>query len=630
MSITSSSGGFVLFLLLLLLAQSPVVEVLAFNQHQHQLHYGSRIKTTTTTTTTSNINRFVVLHSSSNNNNNNNSDSQNQKQATPQPYIPISTARPLEDGGLKTKKKSSLHPKTGDIVRYYDLDGGNTQGEVLVGKIAYVFGSKSYKTGFSVELNELENVGDGYYAEYSSTLRNRNNRKTERFLIDVSPIAASFVGSEQAYKIPLQSSGNNLPKVRQNTYDIDDYEGPAFYANINKSILEKDYENYSQLKIKLFRNVLVTGLFGTIISNASYGLEDSIIYFSGILSSILYLYLLSIKTDTVSINDEDNSKNLIGTPIANLRFGTPILLLIGISIYNIFFKMSSGLSDDNLQIGLFDTVSAEQFGAAVLGFLTYRVPLFFGQIRDAFQQMAMKMLLLASYRVHLPKVVIMVKGFTLPGSAATGRSELVQQLLQDSSTSSSNMDMNMNLVEPNLIFRRNDGATFERLERRDEFLYVDESQSSGFTIEGIMNAAKGDIDTNDSTDNDNDNESTTIEIPNKNVIVIDANVELAKRISQSVGSNVRIIGVWIGLKSVKDFEYNIQQQIDTGLLKVDESIGAESFMRGKIKDIITEIDFGLGSGIFEFTILNEIEQNNTDGTNKSLMELKEAASYAFK
>ncbi|OEU08571.1 hypothetical protein FRACYDRAFT_196197, partial [Fragilariopsis cylindrus CCMP1102] len=571
-------------------------------------------------------------------------------------------------------------PQTGDIVRYYDLDGGNTQGQVLVGKIAYVFGSKSYKTGFSVELNELENVGDGYYAEYSSTLRNRNNRKTERFLMDVSPIAASFVGSEQAYKIPLELQSEQ-PKVRQSTYDIEDYEGPAFYANINKSILEKDYDNYSQLKIKLFRNVLVTGLFGTIISNASYGLEDSIIYFSGILSSILYLYLLSIKTDTVSINDEDNSKNLIGTPIANLRFGTPILLLIGISIYNILFKMSSGLSsDDNtLQIGLFDTVSAEQFGAAVLGFLTYRVPLFFGQIRDAFQQMAIEDAnaagVVSSTSSNSSDNSGSGEGFTLPGSAgvvaklfsnqkkaendatiasnnnannklelidndiitillvsgpqATGRSELVQQLLQDSSTSSINtMDMNMNLVEPNLIFRRNDGATFERLERRDEFLYVDESQSSGFTIEGIMNAAKGDIDnTNDSKDNDN--ESTTIEIPNKNVIVIDANVELAKRISQSVGSNVRIIGVWIGLKSVQDFEYNIQQQIDTGLLKVDESIGAESFMRGKIKDIITEIDFGLGSGIFEFTILNEIEQN-TDGTNKSLMELKEAASYAFK
>ena len=347
--------------------------------------------------------------------------------------------------------------------------------------------------------------------------------------------------------------------------------------------------------------------------------------------------------------------------------------------------MSSGLSDDNLQIGLFDTVSAEQFGAAVLGFLTYRVPLFFGQIRDAFQQMAIEDAAAnggagvasstkSSSSSSSSSDNSGSEGFTLPGSAgvvaklfsnqkkaendatiasnnnanklkidndvitillvsgpqATGRSELVQQLLQDSnsSTSSSSSTMNMNLVEPNLILRRNDGATFERLERRDEFLYVDESQSSGFTIEGIMNAAKGDIDnTNDSTDNDN--ESATIEIPNKNVIVIDANVELAKRISQSVGSNVRIIGVWIGLNSVKDFEYNIQQQIDNGLLKVDESVGSESFMRGKIKDIITEIDFGLGSGIFEFTILNEIEQN-TDGTNKSLMELKEAASYAFK
>jgi len=77
------------------------------------------------------------------------------------------------------------------------------------------------------------------------------------------------------------------------------------------------------------------------------------------------------------------------------------------------------------------------------------------------------------------------------------------------------------------------------------------------------------------------------------------------------------------------------------IIDYDEYVNEESYMRAKIKEIINEIDYGLGSGIFEFTILNNIQNtdNNasdttstsTSATSKSsLVELKEAASYAFK
>ena len=51
-----------------------------------------------------------------------------------------------------------------------------------------------------MELTELDNVGDGYYAEYPS--RQRGKRKSLRPLEEVAPIAASFVRSENAFKIP--------------------------------------------------------------------------------------------------------------------------------------------------------------------------------------------------------------------------------------------------------------------------------------------------------------------------------------------------------------------------------------------------------------------------------------------
>ena len=162
---------------------------------------------------------------------------------TPKPYVPIREDLPLG------KQKKALVPKVGDVVRYYDLDGGEEKGQVKVGKVSYVFGSRAYG-GFSVELYELEDVGDGHFAEYASALRSRKGRKTERRLEEVSPIAASFVGSEQAYKVPIDAV-TKLPKPRQETYDIDEYEGPSFYATIDESVLEKDAENYTALKLKL-------------------------------------------------------------------------------------------------------------------------------------------------------------------------------------------------------------------------------------------------------------------------------------------------------------------------------------------------------------------------------------------
>ena len=200
----------------------------------------------------------------------------------------------------------------------------------------------------------------------------------------------------------------------------------------------------------------------------------------------------------------------------------------------------------------------------------------------------------------------MVTILLVSGPQATGRSELVQRLLDSDDYKLSR------LVAPKRVFRNVDGATYERLERRNEFLETNESDSSGLTADGILDAAAG--------------LEEGIQVPNKNVVVIDASVELAKKLTTvNLGENTRLIAVWVGLNSVKDFEQRLEQDIQSGDLVVPKDESKESFMRGRIKDIINEIDFGLGSGIFEFTILND-----AGDPDKSLKELKEAASYAFK
>ena len=52
-----------------------------------------------------------------------------------------------------------LYPAVGDIVRYYDLDGGNQKGQMMIGKISYVSRNLGKeKSGWTVEIIELDQL----------------------------------------------------------------------------------------------------------------------------------------------------------------------------------------------------------------------------------------------------------------------------------------------------------------------------------------------------------------------------------------------------------------------------------------------------------------------------------------
>jgi hypothetical protein len=190
------------------------------------------------------------------------------------------------------------------------------------------------------------------------------------------------------------------------------------------------------------------------------------------------------------------------------------------------------------------------------------------------------------------------------GPQATGRDELVAQLLLEDER----------LVPPIFVDRLSDGVTFERLAGRNEFLQLDEDERFGLTKDGILRAAEA-----ASNNQRVPGESGSLE---HKVVVVNADVTLAKKLSSSLGG-ARLIGVWVGLGSVQEFEERIENQIDQGLIPVGEDETREMVVRGRIKEIVKEIDYGLSSGIFEFTILNK-------DMSASLRELKEAASYCFK
>ena len=490
-----------------------------------------------------------------------------------------------ETPNLVQKKKKSLLPQVGDIVRYYDVDGGKADGQVLVGKITYIqqqLGAQG--CGWLVELLELEDTGDGYFAEYS----NRRKKKALRRLDTVAPIMASFVQSEQAYKLPRLADGT--PKVRAEAYDWEDYTGP--FRKIDETIVQADGVLYSQLKGRVLKFVALTGLAGTVVADLTKGTEDAAIYFAGAVASLAYVFLLSVKTDTIASPDAKFGNNL-----SNLRFVLPLIVLAGVALYN----QSLGSANPVQGGGAFDLVTTEQFASAILGFLTYRIPLFVIQIQDALKGdgdgielpgsagVAMKLAqdttaVEDKATSNLPTI------FLISGPQATGRSELGKKLIEEGDGK---------YIAAPTVDKRQDPANYERIDQRDEFLSVKENRF-GYTKEGILAAAKSAGD--------------------RSVVVVDADVDFAKKLTAIPG--LRLVGVWVGLTSVDEFEKRLEARIDSGDIELPEDETRESVVRARIREIVKEIEYGISSGVFEFTILNKDEDS-------SVKQLKEASSYCF-
>mmetsp|Transcript_12654 Transcript_12654/g.27719 ORF Transcript_12654/g.27719 Transcript_12654/m.27719 type:complete len:584 (+) Transcript_12654:80-1831(+) len=521
---------------------------------------------------------------------------------------------PPEDAEkVKATKPKLPSPKVGDVVRYYDVDGGKTDGQTLVGKISLIqpirppTNNPDGTNKWLIEITEMEDVGDGYYAEYPSRKRRRS---ALRKLEEIAPLPASFVRTEDAYKIPMER-GTNRPMPSHSGYDLIGYEGPAAVP-INQDVVAADGENYDKIKYSLIRNAAIAGTVGTIFADLFKGTEDAAIYFAGALAGVAYLFFLGIKTDTVG-----SAEAKLGSNVSNLRFIFPVFVLVAVALKNV----SSGDANPVDVPGIFSTVTPEQFGAAMIGFLTYRIPLFVSQLAPVVSKSATDMLpgsagmalqmandakkrgvdVAALERELLPGDDL-VTVLLVSGPEATGKTTLINKLMEE----------DPRFVKPIMLDRMVDGVKFERLEQRGELLDVDASGRYGLQKEGVLEAAAKTL---PSSDGDNEGNAK------RNVVVVDADVALAKKLVNVSGA--RLVGVWIGLDSLEKFESRLKAKIDSGAVAVPADETEAIFLRAKVRQVVKDIEFGVVSGLFEFTILNE-------DIDESLRQLKEAAAYCFK
>jgi len=340
---------------------------------------------------------------------------------------------------------------------------------------------------------------------------------------------------------------------------------------------------------------------GTILAQLLKGTQDAVIYGLGAAAGVGYLYFLSLKMDTLGTSQMSLGKN-----VSNLRFVLPVVLLAGVAATNSLF------GNKDLAVGdadVFHLVTSEQFAAAMVGFLTYRLPLFLRQLQPVVAESAADLLpgsagvalrmsqqdqkdaaaKLENDSANNPDTLTPI--LVVSGPPGTGKTTLVNALIAQSDG---------RFRRPTLIDRvKVDGATFERMEARGEFLELDSTGRYGLTVENLL----------DPTDN------------NGAVTVVDASVALAKKITKVNGA--RLIGVWVGLDSLDKFESRIRKQMEEGALRVPRDETEESILRAKIRETVKDIEYGVVSGIFEFTILN-------DDLEESIQLVKTAAQYCFK
>ncbi len=385
-------------------------------------------------------------------------------------------------------------------------------------------------------------------------------------------------------------------------YNLVGYEGPVAIP-VNQDVWESDMEKYGKLKGQLLKDALLAGLIGTAVAGLVAGLDTALVYFAGAIAGVGYLFFLSVKTDTLGSPDAK-----LGTNVSNVRFALPFLVLVGIAIMN----LASGGVEVSLD-NVFNSVSKEQFGAAMLGFLTYRLPLFVSQLAPIVGESAGIMLPgSAGIAMQMAKEAkeASSKGkrgslldedlttvFVVSGPVGTGKSELCKQLVEESEGK---------LITPTYLDKVADPIIFEQLEGRDELLQVDATGRYALTKDSIFKSV--------GKFKDEDGEEQN------QVLVIDADVKLTKKLT-SVGG-IRLVGVWVGLDALEKFETRLDEEIQSGKIPIPPDEDAESVRRGKIREIVKDIEYGVVSGIFEFTILN-------DDPVDSLKQLKSAAQYCF-
>jgi len=470
-------------------------------------------------------------------------------------------------------------PAIGDIVMY---PGKWKDGQPIVGRLSFLQYVES-RNQWIADVVEFKGIGNGLYRD------ERGRRKSD--YVDVAvlqPLMASYVRSSDAWKVPLK---NGQPEPLAPRYFIDEnFSLPT--PEVDEDKVAQYLEEYEALKFRLLKEAVMFGTAGALVATLTQGVEDGIIFALGAVTGIGYLRLLGRRADQLGSRDV----------LSNVRFLLPVFLVLGLALRHIVL--------DGEPLKPFELVPKDQIVCAMLGFVSYRVPLLFSEIKGAFSDGQLLEVLPGSLAKGAQLVSQMSSSdseansalaasasvLLISGPAAAGRGSLVQWMLGSDQRNFVKIvpRTTTRLVSSDEDVIVLDRLAFESQAQQGAFLAwsedpEDPSELSGYRLQDLKAiAAEG------------------------KVCVLDLDVQTADKVTLALEDfpDVEITGAWVSLEKVEDFQERLKAK---GL--------PEDRIKGELKTVLGDIEWGIMSGLFDFTLINDDEE-------KSRRDLATALSYA--
>lgn len=218
-------------------------------------------------------------------------------------------------------------------------------------------------------------------------------------ITEVSPVKAYFVRAENAYNVTMKVLDKHPkigdmntklmigPSLRAPRYRILDrnFSLSTKLKKLTVEELEDDMQKYGKLKTRIIVDSLKLSGVVSVAAWVAGGVDVGFAYSSGCLFGAAYLYLLGKRVDVIGygISGSEASRAITRKDeiLGNARFYTPLFLVFFLAARHFIFD---NLFGDNVSQQphrvLFHLLEKEEFLAAIAGFLTHRITLFYTEI----------------------------------------------------------------------------------------------------------------------------------------------------------------------------------------------------------------------------------------------------------
>ncbi|KAG5178799.1 P-loop containing nucleoside triphosphate hydrolase protein [Tribonema minus] len=502
-------------------------------------------------------------------------------------------------------------PQIGDVVRY----PGKWADDVSLGEIKGLQYIAARNTWIA-DVLPLKEIGDGQYA------RRRGWGTNVEDVEKLRPVRAFYVRSVDAFQVRTNSDDPGDLVYAGPCYNIKDFELPP-PPPVDSASAEMSLAEYEALKVRLLRDTLLFGAAGSVAAALAVGIEEGAVFALGAATAAAYVALLGRNADkigtggdsTLSAGRSRGSKALDAT-----RLALPVLLVVGLAA--IHYIQSPG------DVRLFNAVPRNQFAAAMLGFLTsYRLPLLYRELSRAAEldeltgsmpgslaagsrllrqardkQQSEAMAAVTAGPAGVPVVVV-------SGPRGLGRDALVDKLATNGGvrlpvwcTTRPQKEGEVEGVDYYFLSPVRFEEEVKGMGERSGFLQVRQHSGESYGLRA-SEVVKEDV--------------------NGAVTVLNADCDLVKQLVTLEG--IVIIGVWVSLDSLGAIEARLRAVLteqegwatdtDEDRARLDQEVA------GRAKQAVEDIEFGVTSNIFEFTIIDTDQE-------ASLGKLQKALAYA--